>query len=377
MRYNLDMSVVLEQLSRRPVRVAKTDDFTLARPDTELRRLSDRGVVLRLAKGYYALVPEGRRGPGTEWRPSIEAVGLGIAAALHGVDKVSLLGPSAARIHECYPRALGQVHVAVPAQHRNRETPVGMVRFVKRDVTKIDTVRAETDLGAGWVTSIEQTALDLCRDRPAWYITDTARPGDARPARQEDRLGPHRRDRPKDSRHQHLAAAAQDRRRAVIDPDEIAAIAERFGAPEPQVVRDHLISHMLFAFATLPGEIAGPTMFLGGTALCRTWCPDIRLSEDIDVLAASPEDIEPMLTGLSRGLRREFPARSWTAEGVHHQVDSRLLQSASSIVRVQFHLGPTCVEPPSRRASAHRAPLFGPFQRQYTSPCPPQLGSRR
>ena len=80
-------------------------------------------------------------------------------------------------------------------------------------------------------------------------------------------------------------------------PDEIAVVAERFGAPEPQVVRDHLISHVLAALAGLPDEIAGPTMFFGGTALCRTWCPDIRLSEDIDLLVASPADIGPLMAG--------------------------------------------------------------------------------
>ena len=40
---------------------------------------------------------------------------------------------------------------------------------------QLDTVRIEPDLGPGWATSVEQTALDLCRDRPAWRITDEAR----------------------------------------------------------------------------------------------------------------------------------------------------------------------------------------------------------
>ncbi|MEZ5342016.1 MAG: hypothetical protein R2706_11385 [Acidimicrobiales bacterium] len=39
----------------------------------------------------------------------------------------------------------------------------------------MDTVRVETDLGPGRATSVEQTALDLCRERPAWNITDEAR----------------------------------------------------------------------------------------------------------------------------------------------------------------------------------------------------------
>jgi len=46
---------------------------------------------------------------------------------------------------------------------------------VERHSDSLDTVRVETDLGPGWATSIEQTALDLCRDRPAWNITEATR----------------------------------------------------------------------------------------------------------------------------------------------------------------------------------------------------------
>lgn len=169
------MALVADQLARRPLKVAKTEDFALDRPDAELRRLADRGVVLPLAKGFYALVPEDRRGVGTRWRPSIEGAALGIAAALHELDEVALVGPSAARAHGAYPRALGVAMVAVPAQHEAKQTPVGSIQFVKRDVRRIDVVRAETDLGAGWVTSLEQTALDLCRNAYARPISETAR----------------------------------------------------------------------------------------------------------------------------------------------------------------------------------------------------------
>ena len=62
-----------------------------------------------------------------------------------------------------------------PSQRRPRATVLGEVRFVERAIDKLDTVRIETDLGPGWATSVEQTALDLCRDRPAWNITDATR----------------------------------------------------------------------------------------------------------------------------------------------------------------------------------------------------------
>ncbi len=169
------MTRIVDELTRRQLRVGRPGSFDVGRTDTELRRLSDLGSLLRLAKGFYALVPEDRRGEDTTWRPSIEGVALGMAAALYGPEGVALIGPSAARVHRCYPRALGEAYVAVPRTLRHRDTIVGSVRFVNRDFEKLDTVRIETDLGPGWATSVEQTALDLCRDRPAWAITDEAR----------------------------------------------------------------------------------------------------------------------------------------------------------------------------------------------------------
>jgi len=173
--YNRSVSRVVDQLLHSQIRVAKTSSFDLERPDAELRRLSGTGTVMAITKGIYALVPEGNRGTSSAWRPTLEGAALGIAAALHTPDMVALTGPSAARALGCYPRALGVGYVSVPKQRRKRETPWGTIRFVERDIDKLDTVRVETDLGAGWTTSPEQTALDLCRSRPDWQISDEAR----------------------------------------------------------------------------------------------------------------------------------------------------------------------------------------------------------
>ncbi len=175
MTYNRFMPQIVDELARRQLRVSRPDSFDLGRTDTELRRLTDLGSLLQLSKGFYALVPEDRRGENTPWRPTIEGAALGMAAALYGPDAVALMGPSAARVHRCYPRALGEAYVTAPKPLRPRETIVGKIRFITRDITKMDTVRIETDLGPGWATSVEQSALDLCRDRPAWNITDEAR----------------------------------------------------------------------------------------------------------------------------------------------------------------------------------------------------------
>lgn len=65
--------------------------------------------------------------------------------------------------------------------------------------------------------------------------------------------------------------------------DELLATAALFGADETQVRRDHLISHILHAVASLDL----PVIFFGGTALARTHLTDpatgARLSEDIDL----------------------------------------------------------------------------------------------
>ncbi len=169
------MSPLVRKLARQQLAVAQTRAFDLERPDTELRRLADSGTVLLLAKGLYALVPEHQRTPSTTWLPTIEGAALGIAAAFYEPDAVALVGPSAVRAHRCYPRALGGAYVATPRQRRQRTTIVGTITFVQRDINKLDTVRVETDLGPGWATSVEQTALDLTRNRPAWNITEATR----------------------------------------------------------------------------------------------------------------------------------------------------------------------------------------------------------
>ena len=169
------MSPIVRKLARQQLAVAQPSAFDLERSDTELRRLADAGTVLLLAKGLYALVPENQRTPGTTWLPTIEGAALGIAAAFYTPNDVALVGPSAARAHRCYPRALGAAYVATPRQRRSRSTVIGTITFVQRDIQKLDTVRVETDLGPGWATSVEQTALDLTRNRPTWNVTEETR----------------------------------------------------------------------------------------------------------------------------------------------------------------------------------------------------------
>jgi predicted transcriptional regulator of viral defense system len=134
-----------------------------AQPRGEVRRLEQRGVLHRLAYGYYVVVPQDQTGTG--WMPALEAAAAGIATADFGQGNAIVMGVSAARLLGALPRAIGTAVVAVPAQ-RNPITFIdrtATIRFVKRDVSRLDAERRRTELGPTLVTTAEQTILDLAR----------------------------------------------------------------------------------------------------------------------------------------------------------------------------------------------------------------------
>jgi len=94
----------------------------------------------------------------------------------------------------------------------------------------------------------------------------------------------------------------------VLAPDELREIAERFGVADEQVRRDHLISHVLAAIEGVAGVV-----FFGGTALTRTVLPELRLSEDIDLIAVRhrPAVVRELKTAIERGLARSFGEVRW------------------------------------------------------------------
>lgn len=154
-------------LVRRGNRVLRPRDAgaVYAHPRPELARLAEAGALVRLATGYFVLVPQERLGD-RGWRPELEAAALGLAHADYGVDRVALMGASAARCHGAVPRAVGVAVVAVPKQRPRLETRFGAVVFVKRDVARLDVERLDTQVTSGWTTTVEQTLLDLAA-RPA------------------------------------------------------------------------------------------------------------------------------------------------------------------------------------------------------------------
>jgi hypothetical protein len=90
----------------------------------------------------------------------------------------------------------------------------------------------------------------------------------------------------------------------LTDAERVNVMAE-YGADDQQVLRDHLISHVL---AALSADLPDRLRFYGGTALSRTFLTKGRLSEDIDLIAVgSRSDIAAALrTTLTRRLARRF-----------------------------------------------------------------------
>ena len=159
-------------LVSRPIRVVRPRDLAglYVNPTAELARLEKQGAVRQAARGYYVLVPA-QWVTDSSWRPSLEAVALGVAIADYGVDQVALMGLSAARLHGALPRAVAAASAAVPKQRPPLGTRWGQIFFHTRDIAPLDLERVETVLGAGYQTTVEQTVLDLARWADAWSIS--------------------------------------------------------------------------------------------------------------------------------------------------------------------------------------------------------------
>jgi predicted transcriptional regulator of viral defense system len=165
-------------LAGAPLRTLRAQDAraTYAHPGPELARLAERGLLHRVAIGYYVVVAQDM--VGRRWLPELEAAAAGIASAIYGPENVVLMGISAARALGVIPRALATAVVAVPKQHR----PIALadrsavVQFVKRDTDMLDVERVQTPLGPAMVTTPEQTILDLAH-RPRLGDAEIEVPG--------------------------------------------------------------------------------------------------------------------------------------------------------------------------------------------------------
>ncbi|WP_067828519.1 type IV toxin-antitoxin system AbiEi family antitoxin domain-containing protein [Nocardia inohanensis] len=156
---------LLAELARQPLRtVGSVEAAAVSRhPRQQLARLVERGVLHRVAQGFYVVVPQ--EYVGTSWLPGLEAVAAGIGTVVFGVDDAIVMGVSAARMHGVIPRSLGVALVAVPRQRAALQLVDrdASVRFVARDTARLDAELIRTELGGALVTTPEQTVLDLAR----------------------------------------------------------------------------------------------------------------------------------------------------------------------------------------------------------------------
>jgi predicted nucleotidyltransferase component of viral defense system len=93
--------------------------------------------------------------------------------------------------------------------------------------------------------------------------------------------------------------------------DDLLRVSAQFGVDDEQVVRDHAISHILAAIATLGTE---EIVFFGGTALSRSLLPNTRLSEDIDLIARADraKTGDQIEDAVSRALRSTLGSPSFS-----------------------------------------------------------------
>ncbi|MDZ4828307.1 MAG: type IV toxin-antitoxin system AbiEi family antitoxin [Actinomycetota bacterium] len=161
-------------LLRRPIRLLRPRDAldVYADPRHEFARLHRLGLLQRVATGYFVIVAPDRIGD-PNWRPPLVATAWAVAAIDYGVDAVAVCGPSAARHHGLIPRELATAFVAVPKQRPRLKLAGGEACYVRRDVTRLDLERWAGDLGAGWVTTLEQTVLDLATRPNRWELPDS------------------------------------------------------------------------------------------------------------------------------------------------------------------------------------------------------------
>jgi predicted transcriptional regulator of viral defense system len=164
------------ELLRRGRVLRPTDaEDTYHNPRAEFARLERAGALHRLAPGLYAAVPDDRIG--RAWQPSLEAAALGIAGTGGHTADSALMGISAARVHDAIPRALNVAIVAVERHRRTLELTDrrAAIHFVRRDVARLDLQRHRTELGQGWITTVEQTLLDLAARPDLGGAPDAAR----------------------------------------------------------------------------------------------------------------------------------------------------------------------------------------------------------
>ncbi len=158
---------LMRVVARAPLRTVRWEDIAARTPNAArtLARLVDIGALTRIARGVYVAPPGGA--DGRTWKPALEVAALALGTARFGQRQVALTGIGAARFWQAIPRAIAETTLAVPVPGRH---PValdtgGLVRFVHRDLDRIDATLEATVLGDALIATPAQTLYDLLADR--------------------------------------------------------------------------------------------------------------------------------------------------------------------------------------------------------------------
>lgn len=116
----------------------------------------------------------------------------------------------------------------------------------------------------------------------------------------------------------------------MIDEVEIRNYVARWSVSEKQIRHDHLLSHLIHAVPE-----TDEVVFIGGTALNRTYLRDQRLSEDLDIFMLEGDPVL-LVEALREGVRLEFPDLEVEALGKKDGVSTYNLRSGSLSVRLQI-----------------------------------------
>jgi predicted nucleotidyltransferase component of viral defense system len=148
-------------------------------------------------------------------------------------------------------------------------------------------------------------------------------------------------------------------------------VADRFGVDLEQARRDHVISHVL---ASISRRAQDRFIFYGGTALSRTWLPDARLSEDVDlmVIGRRRDGADELARAIDADVARPFLGATWSKDPrLARDAEAIMLTTGSGAV-IKFQLvdtdgrpdWPTTLEPilqryPDAPAATLRVPTPG------------------
>jgi len=118
---------------------------------------------------------------------------------------------------------------------------------------------------------------------------------------------------------------------------ELYETADVFGVDLEQVRRDHVISHALASISARAREVF---LFTGGTMLSRTWLPNLRLSEDIDLMVYLPraEAGGRLAEALEVDLADRFGPLAWDKDPRTAADTESIYLAAGEDVTIKFQL---------------------------------------